>query len=182
MMAAPHEHSVNTFRMVTLRWNNQINYLMTYARFGADGEVKDNGGEGGIVVGVSPEGKFSDFGMGDDARIYKEHPTTGFKFADFEDVPNFDEYIAFVKNLHNRILHHNYVSWDIAMDVDGQPIFIEMNFKGPIWKYQMVTERPIFGEFTESILAKAVSEREKREKLLEEQRRKQEEEAKKNEG
>ena len=68
------------------------------------------------------------------------------------------------------------------MGVDGQPIFIEMNFRGPIWKYQMVTERPIFGEFTESILAKAVSEREKREKLLEEQRRKQEEEAKKNEG
>lgn len=170
LMAGPHKHSINTFRMVTLRWNNKINYLMTYARFGANGEVKDNGGEGGIVVGVSPDGKFSDFGMGDDARIYKEHPTTKFKFADLNDVPNFDTYINFVKKLHRRILHHNYVSWDIAMGVDGEPIFIEMNFRGPVWKYQMVTERPIFGEFTEEILIKATKERKAREKIIEEQK------------
>lgn len=106
MLATPHKHSVTTFRMVTLRWNNQVNYLMTYARFGANGEIKDNGREGRIVVGVSREGKFSDSGMGDDAKIYKSHPTTGFNFSDFEDVPTFDKYIEFVKKLHNRILHY----------------------------------------------------------------------------
>lgn len=166
-MAAPHKYSVNTFRMVTLRWNNEINYLMTYGRFGSNEEVKDNGGEGGIVVGVSPEGEFSDFGMDDDGNIHKVHPTTGFNFSDFEKVPNFDEFIEYVKTLHNRILHHNYVSWDIAMGTDGKPVFIEINFRGPIWKYQMVTERPIFGDFSEDILKEAVKARERRQEKKE---------------
>lgn len=168
MMAAPHEHSVNTFRMVTLRWNNEIHYLMTYARFGSNEEVKDNGGEGGIVISVSPEGEINNWGMADDGTVYYTHPTTGFDFNNFEQVPNFNEYIDYVKKLHNRILHHDYVSWDIAMGVNGEPIFIEMNFRGPIWKYQFVTEQPIFGEFTESILAKAV---ERRERIEEHQRK-----------
>ena len=166
-MAEPHKYSVNTFRMVTLRWDNKINYLMTYARFGSNQEVKYNGGRGGIVISVSPEGEFSDFGMDDDGNIYKTHPTTGFEFKDFKNVPNFDKYIDFVKKLHDRILHHNYVSWDIDMGVDSKPIFIEMNIREPIWKYQIVTERAIFEEFTDSILEKAVKEREKREKLNE---------------
>lgn len=175
MMAAPHKHSVNTFRMVTLRWNNEIQYLMTYARFGANEEVKDNGGEGGIVISVSPKGEINNWGMADEGTVYYTHPTTGFNFNDFEPVPNFDKYIAYVKDLHNRVLHHDYVSWDIAMGVNGEPIFIEMNFKGPIWKYQLVAEQPIFGEFTESILAKAV---ERRNRIQEQQRKRQEKQQK----
>jgi len=165
MMAAPHKYSVNTFRMVTLRWNNDIQYLMTYARFGSNKEVKDNGGEGGIVIAVSPEGKFSNFGMEHNGTIHHSHPTTGYKFSDFPQVPNFDEFIEFVKTYHRRIIHHNYVSWDIAMGEDGKPIFIEMNFKGPVWKYQLVTERAIFGEFTEEILAKVLIEKKKKDKI-----------------
>lgn len=164
IMAAPHKYSVNTLRMVTLRWNNDIHYLMTYARFGANKQIKDNGSQGGIIVALSSEGKFSNFGMDHNASTYKNHPTTGFKFEDQEQIPNFNEYIDYVKKLHNRILHHNYVSWDIAMGLDGKPIFIEMNFRGPVWLYQFATEKPIFGEFTEEILEKAVEAREERDK------------------
>jgi len=36
IMAAPHPSSVNTLRMVTLRWENEIRYLLTFARFVAN--------------------------------------------------------------------------------------------------------------------------------------------------
>lgn len=171
IMAAPHKYSINTFRMVTLRWNNKINYLMTYGRFGTRKMIKDNGGQGGVIVGISPEGKFNDWGMDHQGNIYKEHPTTGFKFKDFEKVPNFDEYIGFVKKLHNRILHRDYVSWDIVMGVDGKPIFIEMNFRGPVGLYQLISQKPIFGDYTEDIVAKAL---ERRQRIEEHQRIEQE--------
>lgn len=168
MMAQPHKHSVNTFRMITLRWDNQINYLMTYAKFGVDGSIKDNESDF-IGVPVSEEGKFADYGIShrDGMKIYKEHPTTGFKFKELGQVPNFDEYIELIKRLHDRILHQNYVTWDIAMGANGKPIFIEMNFRGAVWSYQFISEKPLFGEYTEDILTKAV---ERREKIEEQQR------------
>lgn len=166
MMAEPHKHSVNTFRMITLRYDNKINYLLTYAKFGVDGSIKDNESDF-IGVPVSEEGKFGDYGMDYKGRMYEEHPTTGFKFKDLGQVPNFDEYIELIKRLHDRILHQNYVTWDIAMGADGKPIFIEMNFRGAIWFYQFISEKPLFGEYTDDILAKAV---ERRERIEEEQR------------
>ncbi|MET3682975.1 response regulator of citrate/malate metabolism [Alkalibacillus flavidus] len=152
LMAKPHPESVNTLRMVTLRWNHDIHYLLTYARFGSDGAIKDNGGEGGICVGVRDDGSFLPYGVCNDASIVHEHPTSGVSFAGLDAIPHFDEFISFVKTLHRRILHHNYVSWDIAMGEDGNPIFIEMNFRGPVWKYQLANEKPLFGEMTEEII------------------------------
>lgn len=81
IMKAPHPSSVNTLRMVTLRWNNKIEYLLTFARFGADNSVKDNAGAGGVVVGVKDNGEFLDFGIDEDTNFYKKHPTTGYAFS-----------------------------------------------------------------------------------------------------
>src|SRR5699024_5121572 len=50
------------------------------------------------------------------------------------------------------ILHHDFVSWDIAIDVNGKPVFIEANFAGATWLYQLATQKPLFGELTEEIL------------------------------
>ncbi|MDQ0159652.1 sugar-transfer associated ATP-grasp domain-containing protein [Alkalibacillus salilacus] len=155
IMAAPHKDSVNTLRMVTLRWGDKIHYLLTYARFGSDGSAKDNGGEGGICVGVSPEGYFKSFGIGHKGQVIYTHPSTGYDFSNLGKVPNFDKCVAFVKQLHDRILHHNYVSWDIAIGKKGEPIFIEMNFRGPVWKYQLANEQSLFGDLTEEVLEHA---------------------------
>lgn len=170
MMAEPHKHSVNTFRMITLRYNNKINYVLTYAKFGVDGSIKDNEADF-VGVPISEEGVFEDYAMDYKGRMYKVHPTTGFKFKDLGKVPNFHEYIELIKRLHDKILHQNYVTWDIAMGADGKPVFIEMNFRGAIWFYQFISEKPLFGDFTEDILAKAVERNER----IEEQKRIQQE-------
>ncbi|WP_444685233.1 sugar-transfer associated ATP-grasp domain-containing protein [Alkalicoccus luteus] len=152
VMAEPHPESVNTLRMVTLRWNNEIHYCLTFARFGTGGAVQDNAGTGGVCVGISDDGEFLKQAVDEHAHVMKKHPTTGFDFENTNHViPNFDEYIHFVKKLHEKVLHHHFVSWDIAVGSEGEPIFLEANFRGATWLYQLASQKPVLGDFTTAI-------------------------------
>jgi hypothetical protein len=152
IMSAPHPHSVNTLRMVTLRWKGEIKYLLTFSRFGANEDVKDNAGTGGVCLGVNENGEFKSVAMDANCKTYTHHPTTNFPFSDMGKIPNFGRFIDFVKKLHRNILHHNFVSWDIAVGEHGEPIFIEANYRGAVWLYQLSTATPIFGELTTEII------------------------------
>lgn len=161
VMAAPHPASVNTLRMVTFRWKNEIRYLLSFARFGANEDVRDNAGTGGLCLGVNDSGEFLDFAIDENAIMYNHHPTTGYNFSDYAQIPNFEDFKKFVINLHKDVLHHDFVSWDIAVGTDGQPIFIEANFRGATWIYQLASQKPLFGELTEEVLHYVNSELEK---------------------
>ncbi|SES41304.1 sugar-transfer associated ATP-grasp domain-containing protein [Salipaludibacillus aurantiacus] len=158
LMAAPHPSSVNTLRMVTLRWKQEIIHLLTFARFGANNDVKDNAGGGGVCLGLTEDGKFLDIAMDEHANTYTHHPTTNFCFKDLDSIPNFEEFKQFVIDAHAQILHHDFVSWDIAMDTDGKPVCIEANFAGATWLYQLAAQKPMFGDLTEEILQKVSEE------------------------
>lgn len=150
-MSMPHPDSVNTLRMVTLRWNGEIHNLYTFARFGVNNDVKDNAGAGGLSVGVKEDGSFMEYGI---VRLRKvqEHPTTNIKITEFKSIPNYSKAKDFVRELHRNILHHDYVSWDIAIDKNGEPILIESNFFGTSFLNQIALARPTFGNMTEDIL------------------------------
>ncbi|CAM4281970.1 sugar-transfer associated ATP-grasp domain-containing protein [Lacicoccus alkaliphilus] len=158
-MASPHPSSVNTLRMVTFRWKNEIRYLLTFARFGSNNGVQDNAGTGGLCLGVTDEGKFMDKAIDEDCNVYSEHPTTGFPFKDLDSVPNFEDFKQFVIDQHKNILHHDLVSWDIVVGVDGLPIFLEANFSGATWLYQLASQKPLFGDLTEEVLEHVYQER-----------------------
>lgn len=151
IMAKPHPSSVNTLRMVTIRWDNEIRNLYTFARFGHSNNVKDNAGSGGVVVGIKDNGKFMDYGIQRSKVVYK-HPTTQFKISNFGIVPNYEDAKLFVRELHENMTLHNYVAWDIAISENGTPILIEPNFFGGSWVNQIALEQPMFGEHTEEIL------------------------------
>jgi len=150
-MAYLHPSSVNTLRMATMRWNNNIENIYTFARFGHSGDIKDNAGAGGVVVGVKDNGEFMDYGV-QDSKIIDRHPTTNIKIKELTSVPNYDEAKAFVRELHSKILHHNYVAWDISIDRNGVPIYIECNFFGNSWTNQIALQQPMLGERTEEVL------------------------------
>ncbi|MCD2137383.1 sugar-transfer associated ATP-grasp domain-containing protein [Salinicoccus halitifaciens] len=153
-MAAPHPGSVNTIRMVTFRWKNEIRYLLAFARFGSDGDIRDNANvESSPRVGVKDNGEFFEYGIGQSGEKFTEHPTTGFKIADLQPIPNYEEFKQFVKDTHKNFLHLDFVSWDIAVGVDWKPVFIEANFAGSTSFYQLVSQRSIFGDMTEEVMA-----------------------------
>lgn len=151
VMAKPHPNSVNTLRMATLRWKGKIHNVYTFARFGHSGDIKDNAGAGGLVVGVKNDGTFMDYGIVRSKKVY-EHPTTNIKISDFGQVPNMDEVNKFVRDLHRDLLLQNYVAWDIAIDQQGKPIFIENNFYGGSWNNQIALNQPMFGDLSDDIL------------------------------
>lgn len=161
VMANPHPDSVNTLRMVTFRWKGEIHHLLTYARIGVNGDVRDNSAAGGICVGVKDDGEFFDYAIDKNLDIYKEHPTTHFSFSDMKTIPNYDKFKEYVVKLHENVLHHDFVSWDIIVGQDELPIFLELNFRGPTWIYQLATLKPTFGDLTEEVLQYVGLERKK---------------------
>ncbi|WP_227002811.1 sugar-transfer associated ATP-grasp domain-containing protein [Salicibibacter kimchii] len=175
-MAAPHPASVNTLRMVTFRWKNEIRYLLAFARFGSNNDIRDNAGaHSGVDVrlGVTDSGEFFNLAVSQYGQTYTHHPTTGYCFADLEPIPNFDEYKRFVKDCHKNIFHLNLISWDIAIDYDGKPIFIEANFAGTTNFYQIAAQKPMFGDLTDEVLEYVKNElRTNKPKLMKKDRQK----------
>ncbi|MBU5594374.1 hypothetical protein KQI76_04280 [Amphibacillus sp. MSJ-3] len=166
-MAAPHPASVNTLRMVTFRWKNEIKLLLTFARFGSGEDIRDNGDvDTSPRIAVSDSGEFSKIGLSQNGQTFTHHPTTGFCFADLEPIPNFDEFKQFVIDCHKKILHLNFASWDIVIGEDGKPIFLEVNFGGSTSFYQLVTQKPIFGDLTEEVLEYVSAELQRKEPVL----------------
>ncbi|MDV2582850.1 sugar-transfer associated ATP-grasp domain-containing protein [Alkalibacillus haloalkaliphilus] len=155
IMANPHPKSVNTLRMVTLRWNKEVHHILSFARFGTKGLVNDNAGSGGVCVGINSEGELMDFAIDENAEIYHHHPTTNYDFSRSTKIPEFEKCKNFVKELHQNVLSQDFISWDIAISEKGEPIFIELNFRGAIWLYQLTTLKPLLGDFTEEVLRKA---------------------------
>ncbi|CAM4281750.1 sugar-transfer associated ATP-grasp domain-containing protein [Lacicoccus alkaliphilus] len=156
MMKKIHPSSVNTLRMVTLRWNNKIHNLYTFARFGVGNDVKDNAQQGGLIVGVEDDGHFKPFGVSNYEKVYA-HPTTDVELSELGRIPNYELFKQTVRDLHEKILHHDYLSWDIVIGVDGKPTFIEVNFFGGTILNQLALERPIFGELTEEIFQHVIA-------------------------
>lgn len=153
MIAEPHPSSVNTLRMVTFRWQGEIRHLLTYARFGGGNNIKDHAIAGGVSVSVNDEGILGNYGLDTHLMVHSHHPTTNYSFQKTQiQIPNYEYFKEFVIRLHQNILHHDYVSWDIAVGYDGQPILIEPNFRGTTWRYQLASKKPIFGELTEDVL------------------------------
>jgi len=79
------------------------------------------------------------------------HPSSGVRYEGFS-VPSYDKAVALVKRAHPLIGHFRLVSWDIAIDRDGDAMLIEANMrKGGINLHQF-DNGPLFGDLTERVL------------------------------
>lgn len=166
-MAAPHPSSVNTIRIVTFRWKGEIRYLLAFARFGINNDIRDNATvDLSPAVGITDSGEFFDIGINKDGQILTHHPTTNFCFADLNPIPNYEEFKQFIKDSHKDFIHLDIISWDIALGLDGKPIILECNFAGSTPFYQMVSQKPFFGDLTEEVLEYVRSEWKSRKPVL----------------
>lgn len=123
-----HPPSLQTFRVVTLVWKNQVKFVGAVMRMGIEKRI-DNISQGGIGVEVKEDGHLGDFGTTYFGTRYYAHPTTGFVFAD-KQIFNFDKVVETAKLMHSTIMQQKYVSWDFTIDEKGDPVFIEINSPG----------------------------------------------------
>jgi len=146
-----HPSSLNTIRMMTLRFDGEIDELSTVLRFGVDNSLLDNISQGGFALGVSPDGKMASVGNWDMVNDMNEHPSTKEVFEGSR-VPNYQKVREMAFELHDILSHYDILSWDLTVNEKGSPVFIEVNIMGQGLHHHQYYNGPLFGDLTDRIM------------------------------
>ena len=120
-------------------------------KFGNKGAYVDNETPGGISSGINTLGMLNQFAVDKYYKKYYKHPYTGIPFENTQ-IPKFSSLLDFAKNLHRHLLYFDMVSWDIAIDKNGDAVLIELNLIYQGITFLQVHKGPLFGDFTEQVL------------------------------
>ena len=143
-----HPNSLNTLRIMTGRKNNEIIVLCSYFRTGRNNSVIDNGAAGGYMCGFSENGKLHKVAYDTMYNSFEKHFDTGIVFHGIT-IPGVKEAFNFCKKYHKKFPHFTIISWDIGINENSQPIFIEFNVGILGVTLPQVINGPIFGDNTE---------------------------------
>lgn len=127
-LAAFHEKSCNTIRIVTLRFDNRVEILQSFLRLGQGDSVVDNAGAGGIMANINIKtGKI--YAVCDEkGKTYTEHPESKLPILGYT-LPKWEEAKEIARNLALILPEVRYVGWDLALSENGW-VMIEGNDKG----------------------------------------------------
>ncbi|WP_179345207.1 sugar-transfer associated ATP-grasp domain-containing protein [Winogradskyella ursingii] len=142
--------SLNTLRIMTYLREDDVHILSSAVRIGEPGSKTDNFSGGGIFCGVNESGKLKAKAHTKSGDII-EKTVSGIFFGE-QKIPNYDLVVKMVKSLHVKVPYFRIVSWDIGIDSDDLPIFIEYNTYYQGVEIQ-IPNGPLFGEFADEILA-----------------------------
>jgi hypothetical protein len=139
-MARFNPSSVNTVRCPTFRTVRGIELAPCRFRVGQAGSFVDNAGSGGILAGVDPKtGVVFTTGRDEYCHEYVTHPQSGLRFEGFR-LPDWEELVASVKEMHELFPNMGYISWDMA-HTDRGWVIIEANGSGQFIGTQIVEQK-----------------------------------------
>ena len=145
-------HGVNTFRVITYRWKNEICVVPVIMRIGQGGTVVDNAHAGGMFIALDRDGRLHETAFTEFKTEYKSHPDTGLIFNGYE-IPGFSKVINSAKKMHANIPQIGSVNWDFTIDDSETPVLIEANVSGgSIWLSEMAHGCGPFGDKTPEVL------------------------------
>ena len=139
--------SLNTLRILSFLFENEVRILSVILRVGGAGARVDNVGAGGFACAVGPDGRLGRYAINRRSERCETAPG-GVRF-DAVTVPGFDEALATVKRLHEKMAHFKLIGWDIAIDRSAAPVLIEYNTAPGQNQYCC---GPTFGDLTEKVL------------------------------
>lgn len=143
--------SLNTIRIISLFLNGKVTILKSALRSGQNGAEVDNATSGGLMIKIKEDGFLESFGV--DARFEKIFEThNGIRIAG-NRITDFYKLEEIVKTYHPRLyptLH--LIAWDFAIDIDGEPVFIEGNTKVPGIFWMQLCAGPIFGDLKKEVI------------------------------
>jgi len=149
-MARLHAESVNTIRVVTFLFHDEVQVLSTIIRIGNGKNEVDNVAAGGFQVNINPDGTLQKtaYTSRNGQHVFTETDDKGLVFAGYQ-LPSFDRVLATVKKMAASLGHFRIVGWDMAVDAEGDPVFIEFNCNPG---QNQMTFGPTFGKFTDEVL------------------------------
>lgn len=147
---------VNTFRIITYRWKEEVIALPAIMRIGTGGGYVDNAHAGGMFIAVDNDGCLHRSAFTEFRDEYIEHPDTHVVFEGYQ-IPLFSDVLEAAKKMHDALPQVGCVNWDFTINELGEPVLIEANINngkigGAIWVLEMAHGCGGFGDKTEEIL------------------------------
>lgn len=146
---------VNTIRVMSLLYNNKVYNVSCVIRVGDRNTTYLKTVKGNVTQGIGLEvlenGRLAKKG------IYKsgkwiEDDYYGNKLSS-HIVPSMKKIQDLTKEIHIRVPHFKCIGWDFSVDVNGNPVLIELNVSPGI-NVQLMTGKPVFGKLTPIVLEK----------------------------
>ena len=152
-----HKGSVNCIRICSILLSDGVHILSSVLRMGFgsskvdNATAADNAKYDGMSCGIDENGKLREFAHGyNKGEAFDRHPD-GTVFLGFE-IPSYDKAVELVKYAHQIIGNFRLVSWDIAIDEQGDPVLIEANMRKGGINFHQFNNGPLFGDLTEKVL------------------------------
>ena len=150
VMAQFNETSLNTFRITTLCLNGKFSVCSIVVRCGKSGSTVDNWGAGGILIAVFPDGKVN--AIGHDIHLNEYRKNGDCVFADCR-IPQMPHILDLIEKAHlENFAICKFIGWDIAIDINGDPVIIELNSSQPGVIGEQLVPGPIFGDRTMEVI------------------------------
>ena len=145
-----HAESVNTIRVVTFLFHNEVRVLSTIIRIGNGSNEVDNVAAGGFQVNINPDGTLQKmaYTSRNGKHVFTEKDDNGLVFEGYQ-LPSFERVVETAKKMASTLGHFRIVGWDMAVDAEGDPVMIEFNCNPG---QNQMTFGPTFGEFTDEVL------------------------------
>ena len=132
-------YAVNTYRIMTIKTDDQVDIISAYIRIGNNGAVVDNHHSGGMASPVDIEtGEILYPAIDIDCNLFEYHPMTNTKIPGYI-LPCWKESLDLVKKAALLVPELRYIGWDVAITETG-PAIIEGNecpSYGPTQNYML---------------------------------------------
>ena len=146
-----HSSSVNTIRVITMFFDNEIVPLSSLLKMGVDHARVDNSHSGGIFCGINDDGTLKPIAYDVTGKMYMQHPQGTF-FSEII-IPNYDKCIGLLKKVGMRLSNATKLqSWDLSIDEKGNPMLIEVNATFGGIDFHQMCNGPIMGDLTPKLL------------------------------
>jgi hypothetical protein len=151
--AAFNETSLNTVRIFTYRSTNDdvVHPLQAVLRFGRKGSIVDNQASGGLSIGINSNGTLNRF-------YITKWGVTGalseWVHADqIKDVPGFIKMKEIACAIAKKYYFHRILGFDFCFTAGNEVKLLEINCKNIETNFLQMNNGPLFGDFTDEIIA-----------------------------
>lgn len=150
-LSALNSSSINTIRIMTFFNGDDFVIVSSVLRMGTKGARVDNASSGGIVCGITEDGRLREYAYDVHMNKYLVHPS-GKTFKD-TIVPGYKECCDVAISLAPRLLMvSRLISWDFSVSEAGLPVLIETNLTYGQLDFHQMCNGPLFGNRLSSFL------------------------------
>ena len=144
-------HSVASYRVITALVDGKVKVISSHLLCNTTDSVAVNcntaPGVGVVIVKSDEDGRLADYGYFENAQRIDTLPS-GFRFGGLQ-IPSYRKAVEQAVRAHESVPMLRFIGWDITIDENNDPVFIEWNQRGIEVYHSQLTNGPLFGEDTE---------------------------------